>query len=75
VLTFNRSPADWYPLFPNAVVGESILDRLINTSRHLLMDIASPRTIDSKEALNPPSTNKDPARELHDRPPGELADR
>jgi DNA replication protein DnaC len=38
VLTSNRTPADWYPLFPNAVVGESILDRLINTSHHLLMD-------------------------------------
>lgn len=38
VLTSNRSPADWYPLFPNAVVGESVLDRLINTSHHLLME-------------------------------------
>ena len=27
ILTSNRSPADWYPLFPNAVVGESILGR------------------------------------------------
>jgi DNA replication protein DnaC len=38
VLTSNRSPADWYPLFPNAVVGESILDRLINASHQILMD-------------------------------------
>lgn len=38
VLSSNRSPADWYPLFPNAVVGESILDRLINSSHLLLMD-------------------------------------
>lgn len=38
IVTSNRSPADWYPLFPNAVVGESILDRLINTSHHLLLD-------------------------------------
>ena len=38
VLTSNRSPADWYPLFPNAVVGESILDRLINSSHQILMD-------------------------------------
>ena len=38
VLTSNRSPVDWYPLFPNAVVGESILDRLINSSHQLLMD-------------------------------------
>lgn len=38
ILTSNRTPADWYPLFPNAVVGESILDRVINTSHHLLLD-------------------------------------
>jgi DNA replication protein DnaC len=38
LLTSNRSPADWYPLFPNAVVGESVLDRVINTSHHLLME-------------------------------------
>ena len=38
VLTSNRSPADWYPLFPNAVVGESILDRLLNTSHDVFMD-------------------------------------
>jgi len=37
-LTSNRSPSDWYPLFPNAVVGESILDRVLNTSHHLLLD-------------------------------------
>jgi DNA replication protein DnaC len=38
VLTSNRSPADWYPLFPNAVVGESILDRVLNSSHHLLLE-------------------------------------
>jgi DNA replication protein DnaC len=38
ILTSNRGPADWYPLFPNPVVGESILDRVINTSHHLLLD-------------------------------------
>lgn len=38
ILTSNRSPADWYPLFPNPVVGESILDRVINTSHHLLLE-------------------------------------
>lgn len=38
VLTSNRSPADWYPLFPNAVVGESILDRVLNTSHHILLE-------------------------------------
>ncbi len=38
ILTSNRSPADWYPLFPNAIVGESILDRVLNTSHHLLLE-------------------------------------
>ena len=38
LLTSNRSPSDWYPLFPNAVVGESVLDRVINSSHHLLLD-------------------------------------
>ncbi len=32
IITSNRSPVDWYPLFPNPVVAESLLDRLINTS-------------------------------------------
>jgi DNA replication protein DnaC len=38
VLTSNRSPADWYALFPNAVVGESVLDRVVNSSYHLLLE-------------------------------------
>jgi DNA replication protein DnaC len=38
VLTSNRSAVDWYPLFPNPVVAESVLDRLINTAHHLHLD-------------------------------------
>jgi DNA replication protein DnaC len=38
VLTSNRSPSDWYPLFPNAVVGESILDRVLNSSHQVLLE-------------------------------------
>jgi DNA replication protein DnaC len=38
VLTSNRQAADWYPLFPNPVVAESVLDRLINTAHHVLME-------------------------------------
>ena len=37
------SPVDWYPLFPNPVVAESLLDRLINTSHQVLMNGASYR--------------------------------
>ena len=38
ILTSNRAPNDWYGLFPNPVVAESLLDRLINTSHQILMD-------------------------------------
>jgi DNA replication protein DnaC len=38
ILTSNRAPKDGYPLFPNPVVAESLLDRLINTSHQVLMD-------------------------------------
>ena len=38
IFTANRAPADWYPLFPNPVVAESLLDRLVNNSHVLLMD-------------------------------------
>jgi DNA replication protein DnaC len=33
ILTSNRAPADWYPLFPDPVVAESLLDRLIDNTR------------------------------------------
>jgi len=45
ILTANRAPADWYPLFPNPVIAESLLDRLINTSHVLLMDGPSYRLV------------------------------
>lgn len=38
IITSNRSPIDWYPLFPNPVVAESLLDRLINTSHQIFMN-------------------------------------
>ena len=38
IMTSNRAPADWYPLFPNPVVAESLLDRLINTSHQVFMN-------------------------------------
>jgi DNA replication protein DnaC len=37
VVTANRAAADWYPLFPNPVVAESILDRLVNGAHHIAM--------------------------------------
>jgi DNA replication protein DnaC len=57
VLTSNRSPADWYPLFPNPVVAESLLDRLINSSHQVFMNGASYRP--NKRPGRPPSTPKE----------------
>lgn len=37
-ITANRAPQDWYPLFPNAVVAESLLGRLINTGHQVFMN-------------------------------------
>jgi DNA replication protein DnaC len=30
IVTANRAPKDWYPLFPNPVIAESTLDRLVS---------------------------------------------
>jgi DNA replication protein DnaC len=38
VITANRSASDWYSLFPNPVVAESILDRVVNAASHIHMD-------------------------------------
>ena len=38
IYTANRQAQDWYLLFPNPVVAESILDRVVNSAHHLHMD-------------------------------------
>ena len=37
IVVSNRSPQDWYALFPNPVLAESVLDRLINNAHHLVL--------------------------------------
>ena len=37
IFTANRTATDWYSLFPNPVVAESILDRVVNTAHHVAM--------------------------------------
>jgi DNA replication protein DnaC len=37
IFTANRQATDWYSLFPNPVVAESILDRVVNTAHHVAM--------------------------------------
>jgi hypothetical protein len=36
VVTSNRRPRDWYALFPNAVLAETALDRLVNSAHHVV---------------------------------------
>ena len=45
VVTANRAPKDWYPLFPNPVIAESALDRLINCSHVITLTGKSYRSL------------------------------
>lgn len=38
IVTANRRAEDWYSLFPNPVVAESILDRVVNRAHHVSME-------------------------------------
>jgi DNA replication protein DnaC len=60
ILASNRSPVDWYPLFPNPVVAESLLDRLINTSHQVFMNGPSYRP--NKRPGQPDVTAKEVTR-------------
>jgi len=61
VLTSNRAPQDWYPLFPNPVVAESLLDRLINNSHQIFMNGPSYRP-NNKPGQRVTTTSKEPAQ-------------
>jgi DNA replication protein DnaC len=37
ITTSNRGPQDWYPLFPNPVLAEGILDRLLNSAHQIVL--------------------------------------
>mgnify|MGYP005857365945 CR=1 FL=1 len=37
IVVSNRAPQDWYPLFPNPVLAEGALDRLVNSAHHVLI--------------------------------------
>lgn len=64
IFTSNRAPKDWYPLFPNPVVAESLLDRLINLSHQ----IRHRRTF-----LPTPQTTRTPRQQNHLTPPDPLS--
>jgi DNA replication protein DnaC len=61
ILTSNRAPADWYPLFPNPVVAESLPDRLINTSHQVFMNGPSYRP-NKRPGQRVTTTGKEPAK-------------
>jgi DNA replication protein len=58
IITSNRNPPDWYPLFPNPVVAEPFLDRLINTSHQVFMNGPSYRPNKRPSAAIPQPTTK-----------------
>lgn len=45
IATANRSPEDWYPLFPNPVIAESALDRLVSCSHIITLTGKSYRAL------------------------------
>ncbi len=45
IVTANRSPKDWYPLFPNPVIAESALDRLLSCSHIITLTGKSYRSL------------------------------
>jgi DNA replication protein DnaC len=53
IVVSNRSPQDWYALFPNPVLAESVLDRLINNAHHLILTGRSYRPIRRPDRANP----------------------
>ncbi|MFE5538736.1 ATP-binding protein [Streptomyces sp. NPDC056492] len=53
IVTSNSAPSDWYPISPNPVASESLLDRLINTSHQVIMNGPSYRP--NKRPKNPAS--------------------
>ncbi|MGE5587753.1 MAG: ATP-binding protein, partial [Clostridia bacterium] len=59
----NRTPKDWYALFPNPVLAEGALDRLINSSHYVMMEGKSYRPLrrpDRRPAGSDPSSSSFP---------------
>lgn len=37
VITSNRPPEDWFSIFPDAIVGDDIMDRLVSSAVKLIV--------------------------------------
>jgi len=57
IITSNRPPQDWVPLFPDPVMANSALDRLVHHAHHLIMEGESYR-----KKLSPKSSNPSPSK-------------
>jgi len=58
ILTTNREPKDLYPLFPNPVLAEGLLDRLLNSAYVVPMLGRSYRS-QQRPDQTPPTTERD----------------
>ena len=59
IVTSNRPPAEWYALFPNAVLAEGALDRLINAAHHVTLQGKSYRPQRRPDRAKEGTTKKD----------------
>ncbi|MGP8161518.1 MAG: IS21-like element helper ATPase IstB [Candidatus Dormibacteria bacterium] len=62
ITTSNRSPGDWYALFPNAVLAESALDRLVNSAHHVIFRGRTYRPLRRPDGGGNPPPLEDPGR-------------
>jgi DNA replication protein DnaC len=53
IVTSNRSPQDWYSLFPDPALAESALDRLVNRAHHVTLVGRSYRTLQRPDRPQP----------------------
>jgi DNA replication protein DnaC len=54
IVTSNRPPQDWYPLFPNPVLAEGALDRLLGRAHHLVLQGSSYRQFQRPDRTRQP---------------------
>ena len=55
IVTSNRPPSEWYALFPNPVLAEGALDRLINAAHHVTLEGKSYRPRQRPDAKDRPA--------------------
>jgi DNA replication protein DnaC len=53
IVASNRAPQDWYPLFPNPVLAEGALDRLLGRAHHLVLQGRSYRPLQRPDRTRP----------------------